>query len=388
MKKLLFINQAINSNTYKLFSLLSRKAGKGYLLTGTKKLWDSPELDTVKVVSHKPRNYLTRIISWFRFIFQIHKWLRVRINKMDHIVVYTNPPIAPIYIYLMTRKKRIGYTVVVWDIYPGLLEKTFPYFLLKPLFSLWHNLNRKTYDNAESIVTLGNEMAEIISDDMCDETKLNVIPNWSDPERIRPVLPEDNLFIKEHNVEDKFIVMYSGKMGLGHEIQTVLKAAEHCINDRILFVFIGFGPGVKMVKRYIRNSARNNVRYYPFQPEEMFVHSIAAGNIGIVSQVRGLEKYFMPSKTYDMMAAGMPIIAISSEDNDLRSTVEEEGIGFNIDAGDWNTLLETIQRLIKDNELLSELSDIARRSVESNYNINAVIDKYIDIVGMFEDNDN
>ncbi len=379
MKKILFVNQAINHNTIELFNRLSYYYGKGIVLTGTQIEGNKSHLEYVITSAHNAKNYFTRILSWISFIYHIRRWLIVNLKNIDYVLVYSNPPIAPLYIGYLCRKRRIRYSVMVWDIYPNLIEKMSLSLFFKPILSLWHIFNKKIYDCAQSVITLGDEMACIVNDDMSDNTA-HIIENWSSPGYMKPVKKSDNVFIEKHNLSNKFIVLYSGKMGLGHEIKTILKASEDCRDNDVVFLFIGSGPGADIVRKHMTLSKKSNVRYLPLQDSEMFKYSMASGDVGIVSQLKGLEKYFMPSKTYDMMAAGLPLIGISSGQNDLRKTISKYECGYNVNSGDSKNLLECIVKLKSDLGIRILMSNNSRKAVDTFFNIDIVFKRYTEIL--------
>ena len=279
----------------------------------------------------------------------------------------------------MCKRKGIKYSVIVWDIYPDIIEITLVNIVFKPIIILWHYLNKKVYRNAVNVITLGKRMAKIVKNDLPDK-EITIIPNWSNPERIKPINKNGNKFIIKNELKDKFIILYSGKIGLGHEIRTILNAAEDCKDRDIVFVFIGFGPGTKIIQEFIDSNKKGNVKYYPFQEEEMFCYSIASGDIGIVSQIRGMEELFMPCKTYDMMAAGMPIIGISSGENDLKYTIDKYKCGYNVNSGDYSSLLSRITEIKGNRSLRTKFGENARNAIMEELNEKNLYRKYDEIL--------
>ncbi len=358
-----------------MYKLISTHYGKIQLITGSYNNSENKQINIIKAPSHNPANYLSRIKSWILYIIFVHKWIKVSSKKFNMIFVYTNPPIVPLYIYLMFKRKGIKYSVIVWDIYPDIIEITSVNIVFKPVFILWHYLNKKVYKNAVNVITLGKRMAKIVKNDLPDK-EITIIPNWSNPERIKPINKNENRFIIKNELKGKFIILYSGKIGLGHEIRTILKASEDCKDKDIIFVFIGFGPGTKIIQEFIDSNKKGNVKYYPFQEEGMFRYSIASGDIGIVSQIRGMEELFMPCKTYDMMAAGMPIIGISSGENDLKYTIDKYECGYNVNSGDYSSLLSRITEIKKDKNLRNILGENARNAIMEELNEKNLYRKY------------
>jgi glycosyltransferase involved in cell wall biosynthesis len=255
-------------------------------------------------------------------------------------------------------------------------------FVLKPIFMFWKWLNSKVYKNAKTTITLGKFMAETIKNQVHSmKLDINIIPNWSDPDRIKPISKKSNWFVKKYGLENKFVVLYSGKMGLGHNICTILKAAkELAIEKDIIFLFIGHGPGYKLIEKYIENSNPSNIILLPLQPDEVFPYSIASADVGIVSQEKGMEKLFMPSKIYDMMSAGLAIIGISNGENDLKQLIKENKIGYNINTGNVEDLSQIVENLKNNHKIVELYKKNSRKVVIEKFNIKSIINDYIKIL--------
>ena len=85
--------------------------------------------------------------------------------------------------------------------------------------------------------------------------KVNVVPLWVDTQKFRPLSKQDNEFVKTHNLENKFVVMYSGNQGRGHDFETILKTANYLKNYKdIIFLFIGDGSQNKYIRNYVNKT--------------------------------------------------------------------------------------------------------------------------------------
>jgi len=132
------------------------------------------------------------------------------------------------------------------------------------------------------------------------------------------VLKTENPFIKEHNLENKFIIQYSGNIGLTHKVEIVVEIAELLKDNKdIIFQIIGRGPRVPALQKMVEEKNLPNCMFLPFQSDAMFPFSLSAADLGIVILDELTSKGSVPSKSYNLMSYGIPSIYIAGEDSEL-----------------------------------------------------------------------
>jgi len=386
-RRLLIINQALNLSFLKIVEKLAYDFEDCILITGSYLDSVKGQLRIVHAPPHNPSSIVSRFKSWIQFTLFVLNWVRKNKLSFDLVFVNTNPPIAPFLALFFKKIKDWPYILLVWDIYPDIVERSNRFKVFKPLFILWRWINGRVYKNASVVITLGEKMALTIRRQVPRlQFDIKIIPNYSDPMRIKPILKEENWFAKRYNLTDKFVVLYSGKMGLGHDIETILKAAKLlALYKDIIFLFIGQGPGYNLVQEFMKRENLQNILLLPLQPEEVFPFSIAVGDVGIVSIQKGMENLMMPSKLYDMMAAGLAIIGISEGENDLRDTIERYNVGINEPSGDAILLTKSIISLKSKADLLNYYKQNARKAIIINFNLNNICKIYRNIfISLFQ----
>lgn len=328
--------------------------------------------------SHDARSFKSRLICWIKHFLFVKKWMKH--NKYKHydlIFAVSNPPINA-YIGLALKKQfNAPFVYMNWDLYPQVIEYGVRNMVGKTISRLWHEWNNQNYHKIDRMLTIGNVMAETINNNLERKIKIDVLPIAVDTNRLHPIEKSDNPFAVEHHLTDKFVVLYSGKMGVGHNIELIL-AASLLLKQYtdIKFVFIGNGSKYELVKRFIAENNSSNILLLPLQPEETFPYSMACGDIGIVSQEASMAHLFMPSKTYSMMACGEAIIGIGSEHDDLKCLIERANVGFNISRKDVRYLTTCILKLYDNSDMLNSFKSNARRIAESEYSISMMQSRY------------
>jgi glycosyltransferase involved in cell wall biosynthesis len=158
-------------------------------------------------------------------------------------------------------------------------------------------------------VVLGERMAARIRARGVDASKVRVISNWVDGEAITPLPAEINPTRVEWNLIGKFVVMYSGNMGRGHEFETILGAAAKLQADaRFVFLFVGGGNQRGPLGIEVERLGITNIRFKPYQRREHLGLSLTVGDVHLISLRQELEGLIVPSKFYGILAAGRPVL--------------------------------------------------------------------------------
>lgn len=327
---------------------------------------------------HDARSFKSRLICWMKHYRFIRKWVKNnRHRHYDLIFAVSNPPINAAIGLKLKKQFNAPFVYMNWDLYPQVIEYGIRNVVGKAVGQIWHCWNNRNYPKIDKILTIGNVMAETINIGLKNKISIDVMPIAVDTSRLRPIEKTDNPFAIEHQLADKFVVLYSGKMGVGHNIELILSASRLLkAHTDIQFVFIGNGPKYDTVKKYVEENHAKNILLLPLQPEDVFPYSMACGDVGIVSQEAIMAHLFMPSKTYSMMACGEAIIGISSAHDDLKLLIESENIGFCVTDANPEALANAILKLYNNQELMDQFKRNARFTAESKFSVDIIQKEY------------
>jgi glycosyltransferase involved in cell wall biosynthesis len=179
------------------------------------------------------------------------------------------------------------------------------------------------------VVTVGRCMRErLVRERGLDAEKVSVVPNWP-PAAVASVPHDENPFRAEHGLEDRFVVMYSGNMGLAHPFDAVLDAAATLATERpeVLFLLVGAGPRKAELRRQVERRDLSTVRFLPFQPRERLAESLSAADLHLVTMRPALDGLVVPSKLYGALAAGRPALFLGPRGSEAARVVEEHDCG-------------------------------------------------------------
>src|SRR2546421_4424968 len=201
--------------------------------------------------------------------------------RHDLLMALTTPPLISLLALVVCRLRRMRLVALVQDIYPdlGIVLGTFKRRSRTTRTLDW--LNRLVLRKADRIIVLGDCMREVVAAKLgagADE-RIDVIHNWADSAQISPLAAgEQNPFSAIHNLNGRFVVLFSGNFGRVNDFATPLAAARR-LKDRpdILFLFVGDGAKAGEIKEFVRAHELMNVRLLPYQARAQLRFSLAAG---------------------------------------------------------------------------------------------------------------
>lgn len=373
LKTVLVVSQVIQKQFYDVIEQALDGIAKIEIITSSRireEIQKAPDYDETSIKS--------RFMSWVNFFCFMQKWRKNNKGKhYDLIFVSSNPPVN---VWMGLRLKRDFHVPVIfthWDIYPQVIECSFHNIFTKIICKIWHYWNNVNYRKYNLMIANGPAEAELIKKSVRGSVKIIDLPFGVNTEQLKPIRRKDNLFRINNHLNDKFVVLYSGNMGAGHNIEIILKAAAQLrrINE-IVFVFIGHGIKKTLVEKYIAKYPYHNVLLFPLQPAETFTYSMSCADIAIVAQNEANSMIAYPSKAFSYMACGEALIGIGGKDGDLRRLIDTYSIGEYVEGNDATELAGKIVKLYKDKDILQKYKENSRNTAVDMMDIGIVKEKY------------
>ena len=283
----------------------------------------------------------------------------------DVVVTLSTPPLISLVgaAHRFARGSRFIYWVQ--DLYPDVAVQLGVLGKNSPMTWAMERLSRASLRSADAIVALGDAMADRLVAKGADRGRVHVVHNWSNGE-VGSVPREKNWFLDKHGLRGKFVVLYSGNMGRGHEFETLLGAArELSAREDILFLFIG--DGAKRGEVEAASRTLPNVRLLPYQKREDLPYSLGAGDLFAITLSDGLDGLIVPSKLYGALAAGQPVLFIGPQNSETAQVVSEVRCGGTFAHGDAASVAKYIERLAAQPVEVRLMGERARRAFENQY---------------------
>ena len=285
------------------------------------------------------------------------------LKRFDVVVTLTTPPIIGLIGTLAKIFKRSKHVYWSMDLHPdislemGLMSRRHP--VARGL--AW--LSSEVYRRADRVVALGTHMAGRVFAKKVKREKVAIIPVWSRRDEIFPLAREGHPLRERLGIENKFVVMYSGNLGLVHSFDEFLEAARRLRErDDILFLFVGAGPRRKEVEAAKETERLENIKLMGYFPRERLHESLSVADAHLISMRKEVSGLVVPGKLYGAMAAARPTLFVGPERCESADTIRDADCGLTIRLGDVNSLVEAITLLAADRDLADAMGRRAREA--------------------------
>jgi colanic acid biosynthesis glycosyl transferase WcaI len=308
-------------------------------------------------------------------------WGHIRRDMV--VVTVTNPPSIPWIATAICRLKKARSVLLVHDVYPDVLvpaglshEKAWVYRLIDT-FQCWM-LRRQS-----AVVVLGRDMRSRLEKKRRPglEIPFCIIPNWGDEVAVRPEQREANPLRQRLGLESTFLIQFSGNLGRTHGLEDVLALATHFQTDpNVHFLVFGWGAGKAWMESEIQRRGLTHLTLLPPCPmDELGVH-LTACDLFLLPFKPGMEGISVPSRLYNVLAAGSPVLAIASGESELGRVVSGEQIGWVVEPGNLEAQVAAILDAQARPEALRQMGDRARKALLKNYTREHVVNLWRELL--------
>jgi glycosyltransferase involved in cell wall biosynthesis len=329
---------------------------------------------------------LRRGFNWV--VFSIWMFVRLLLSSPDgerELLVVSNPPSLPPVVWLVCRIHGWEYTYIVHDIYPDIASAA-GYFAEGGLcYRLWTVIQRQSLGDSRRVVALGPAMRERLlrlGGDQLAPEQVEIVHNWADETVLQPREKANNWFAKREDLVDTFTVLYSGNIGINHDLETAVRAAARLKDDPVTFLIIGDGDRKEQVRALAERTgvAEGTVRFLPYQDRKDLPYTLTAGDVSLVTVSEGMKGLCVSSKLYTSLAAGTPILVIAEPGDDEATVVEQHDAGIHVTQGDVAGVVDAVTGWMENPVLVEQQGKNARTALENNYTKARAIDEYYELL--------
>lgn len=234
--------------------------------------------------------------------------------RFDLVVALTSPPMISALGALLIRLKGGKFVFWVMDLNPDEAIAAGWFEADSRMGRLLNAILHFSLRNSDRLIALDRFMAQRLMDKGVAERKIAVIPPWSQDQSIARDEEGGKAFRREHGLDGKFVVMYSGNHSPCHPLETVLDAAER-LRDRseIAFCFVGGGSEFRKVRAFAESRGLSNIHTIPYQPLNRLAASLSAADLHLVVMGDPFVGIVHPSKVYNIRRLGIPFLYIGPD---------------------------------------------------------------------------
>jgi hypothetical protein len=366
--KIVFINQSSGYLMVDIINEFENTFNERVLITGSlfereTKLDESVKIK--KIIPYNKRNLLFRALTWTVGLFQIYFTVLFKYRNA-YLFFVTNPPLI-VFIPLITKNK---FSILIYDIYPDTLYRFGRLKETSWIVKLWDRANKIAFNKADNVFTISQSMKNLLAR-TTNPAKVKVVPIWAEEPHGIHHEKGTNQFLVKYNLQNKFIVLYSGNLGLTHDIEPLIEVARECRNPDIFFLIIGNGEKEEKIRKMIQGYNLSNCMWLPLQPIDMLPFTIGGSDLCVVSTGKGGGDLSIPSKAFTLLAVGKPILSIADQHAELSILTNNYAFGKAFSSGQVSEMCAFINQLYSSKETYDQFCLNAKRAAQNFTRANA-----------------
>lgn len=310
----------------------------------SKEIWNGIQILRIPCTGFGKRSKWRRAVDFGTYMFACFLRL-VFLKRYDVVIALTSPPLISFLGALFTKVKGGKFVFWVMDMNPDeaiaagwLKQDSIVARILQWMLKFGMN-------QADLLIALDRFMARRIEEKGIDPSKIQVVAPWMYENEIQFDEKGRDIFRKEHELNDKFVVMYSGNHSPCHPLDTLLQATEKLANDsRIKFCFVGGGSEFARVQKFAREKNLGNILCLPYQPLSKLSASLSSADMHIIVMGAQFKGIVHPCKIYNVLAIGTQFLYIGPLESHVGDILDEFPSlpGFMAQHGDSDSIVTHI----------------------------------------------
>ena len=306
---------------------------------------------------------LKRALAELLFTIRMFFAMLIKLRRGDVTVTVPAPFMLP-YAFAAAAKLRGARSVLIMhDLYPDVLIMA---GMLKPdswLAKAMHVLNAPMFRALDAVVIIGRDTEKLLLRYRgMTRDKIRFIPNWATlSSGVRAVDP-DNPY--RRSLSAGFVVGLSGNLGFTHDPVIVFEAARMLRENRdIHFLLSGWGIGFDQLRKMQSEAQLPNVTLVDRVEDDKLETFLSAADAWIIPYRKNVAGVSVPSRFYNLLAIGRPVILVSEPDAEAALTVTEHDVGWVVEPGNADELAKTVSRAAdaKEPQRAGRAAEIAGR---------------------------
>lgn len=269
-------------------------------------------------------------------------------TRCDLAVISTPGYLAALVIAFAARRRGVPYVLELRDVYPQVYAEA---GLLRRRSWLYRFFERRTdamYTGARVVIAATRGLARTVSED-APRARVHAVYNGF----------PSKLLARRALKHERFTVGFHGVMGFFQDIETLVEVARALLPHDVDMVVVGYGRKETL----IAEAGLPNLRFFGRQPFDATVEQVERCHLGLcLRKDEEISRDAFPVKVWECLGLGLPsIVTPVCEAGEFLHT---ERCGFQLPAGDVQTIVALVLRLKNDPGELAALTERCRHTAE------------------------
>lgn len=302
-------------------------------------------------------------------------------KKSQLIFSTSTPPLQGLLCGLIKKCLGVPFVYYLCDVFPDSLVNCGLTHKGSLVWKVGKVIENYTYKKADKVIVVSRDFEQNLIAKGVPKDKIEIVYNWIDSNSVFPISRIDNKLFDDYFLDrNGFYVVYAGNLGIAQNVGILVDAAALLREENIDFVIFGNGAAEEGIQRKVKNLNLKSIHVFPMQPFSRISEVYSLGNVSLVSCKPGFGSVGMPSKTWSIMSAAVPVLLSFDDNTELKDIVLDNDCGVFSKAGDPKALAETIMRLYKSDPMyLRNLGYNGRNFVINNMSAKVCTNKIVNI---------
>lgn len=328
----------------------------------------------IRTLSLNKNRLFPRIVRFLYLTLALSFKMFRHVKKGDDVWLVTNPAFLVPIASLFANFKKFQLTVLVHDVFP---ENLVPINLLKVnsfVYRILKNIFDKAYKSVHRVIVCGRDMGLLFEQKLGKKENIVIIENWADIDTVYPNVENQQSIYEDLGLRNKIVFQYAGNIGRCQGLEELLDIIALCSNPALHFVFIGEGALKSALIAKTESHKITNVSFmnsFHRSQQNLFLNACDVAIVSLYDAMLGLG---VPSKSYNIMAAGKPILYLGNKNGEIGLVVEENKIGWQFESSQIDQIVSFFNNF--DKSSIGEKGINARVSAEQRFAKHHILSKY------------
>ena len=299
-----------------------------------------------------------------------------------NLLLYSTPPITFSNL-IKSLKNKYGCIncLLLKDIFP---QNAVDLGILSKKSILWYFLRRKEkalYKRSDYIGCMSPANAKYVclNNKEVRQEIVHIFPNSIRPEKGDQQNVSDEQIMEEHHLSDGSLRMvYGGNLGRPQGIDFLIEVITRLEKiENVSLHVVGSGTEFEKVKKLLFEKDIKNTVLLPSLEKPKYLELLSVMDVGLIFLDCRFSIPNFPSRILDYMDKGLPILACTDINSDIKEEICDLGAGFWIESGKIDDFITAVELLKVRPDLRIVMGKKSREVLESKYDVRKVVDDFL-----------
>lgn len=346
---------------------------------------DGVSILQVKTLNIQKTNIIEKGIGTLAIEYQYLAAIKKYLSDITFdLVLYSTPPITLVKVVEFIKKRDGAYAyLLLKDIFP---QNAVDMRMIKKgglIYNRFRRKEKKLYEISDTIGCMSPANVNFVKNHnpQLNPQKIEVNPNAVEPLYPLSLSSQEQTDLRNRYSipPNKKVLVYGGNLGIPQGLDFLLETIQNVRHPEAFFLIVGDGTEYQRIADWFIQYQPSNALLLRSLPKDQYDALLSSCDIGLIF----LDPHFLipnfPSRLLSYLEMGMPVITATDPHTDIGDIVQQHECGYKVLAGDIQTMVHTIDKLLHEDLSLYKMK--CRTLLETEYHVHQSYDKIMGRLG-------